>query len=185
MWTVIPRASSTAFPSRRCPSTVTPPSVSTSCPSPLTTSRNRIGASLEVVPPARSPLGHAWAMESLPVREPLDDMGLRSEGQGEGGDMVRGDPAIHAHPGPPWLAVLHDPTRSWSEVRSRVLCVNPAFHRVTVKDDLLLTDGQEFPRGDPQLELDEVEARDGLRDGVFDLEAGVQLVGVEGVPLGQ
>ena len=61
------------------------------------------------------------------------------------------------------------------EAAEGVLGVDPGLDRVTVDADVVLVEGQRLAGGDVELEVDEVEAGDGLGDRVLDLEAGVHL----------
>jgi hypothetical protein len=62
----------------------------------------------------------------------------------------------------------------------RVLGVEADLDRVPVRSHVVLREGQRLTRRDPQLQLDEVEPGDELRDGVLDLQPGVHLQEVEG-----
>ena len=61
------------------------------------------------------------------------------------------------------------------ESRPRILGVDPNLDRVACQGDVLLRERQGLARGDAQLQLDEVEARDELRDRMLDLQARVHL----------
>ena len=71
-----------------------------------------------------------------------------------------------------------DLARRGAEVFERILRVDAALDRVPLDPDGLLG-RQRFAHRDPQLLLDQVEARHLLGDGVLDLNAGVHLHEVE------
>ena len=61
----------------------------------------------------------------------------------------------------------------WEE-RARILGVEPRLDRVAAGRDRRRS-ASDSPSGDPELELDEVEPRYRLGDGVLDLDPAVQL----------
>jgi hypothetical protein len=73
--------------------------------------------------------------------------------------------------------ILHEARRR-SE-RLRILGVDPALDGVAVKVDLVLGDGQAVALGDAELLGDQVDVAAQLRDGMLDLEPGVNLDEVE------
>ena len=60
-----------------------------------------------------------------------------------------------------------------------VFGVDPALDRVPAEHDIVLLEGQGLTRGDPDLLLDEVDARHQLRDRVLNLDSRVDLDEVE------
>src|SRR5687767_10851730 len=70
-------------------------------------------------------------------------------------------------------------SRRRNEVACRVLCVDPAFDRVTAPFDVVLGETERLPRCDPQLTRDQVYTDHFLGDRVLDLKTGVDLEEVE------
>src|SRR5215212_5832513 len=66
-----------------------------------------------------------------------------------------------------------------------VLRVDPSLDGIAPQGYILLGEWERFPPGDGELELDEVEVRDELRHGVFDLQARVHLQEVVLIPVEQ
>src|SRR5688572_25861786 len=64
----------------------------------------------------------------------------------------------------------------------RILGVDPALNRVTGERHVPLLEGEPFAGRDADLFLDDIDARNPLRDRVLDLDAGIDLEEVE-VPL--
>ena len=92
------------------------------------------------------------------------------------------DVAVDANPGAARRVPEADRARRRREVL-RVLGIDAALHRMAADLDVALCIGQRFARGDQQLRLDDVDARDELRDRVFDLHASVHFDEIEFVVL--
>jgi hypothetical protein len=78
-----------------------------------------------------------------------------------------------------WRAQDGDAPGLRQEAIGRVLRAEPNFDRVSVGLDLGLRERQGLARRHPQLPLDEVLARDHLRDRVLDLQARIHLQEME------
>ena len=91
-----------------------------------------------------------------------------------GGDLeALGERVVH--PRPAGQGEVEDPPAGGEEAGVRVLGVDPGLDRMAADLHILLREVELLPRGDAELRGDEVDAGDGLGDGVLDLEAGVHL----------
>ncbi len=73
------------------------------------------------------------------------------------------------------LAQPQDPAAGGEEAAGRVLGADPGLHGVPGQPYVLLREAEGLPGRDPQLPLDQVQARDQLGHRVLHLEAGVHL----------
>ena len=73
-----------------------------------------------------------------------------------------------------WLSIPQK-TSCLRQQRSGVLRVDTALDGVSGTTDLVLAEGQSLAGGDAELQLDQVEAGDGFRHRMLDLQAHVQL----------
>src|ERR1700689_5347915 len=85
------------------------------------------------------------------------------------------DATIHAHARAGRLGIVLDLTRAWHEVLKRILGVHAALERGASPLDIALLDGELLARGNAQLPVHKVEARDPFGNGVLDLQASVHL----------
>ena len=101
---------------------------------------------------------------------------LRDERVVEARDLVSAaDTRVHAHADTPRLAVGRDSPRRGEESACHVLGVDPALDRVPAQHHVLLRDRERLAGRDEHLLAHDVDAGDGLRDRVLDLDAGVHL----------
>ena len=101
---------------------------------------------------------------------------LRDERVVEVRDLVTvSNPGVHAHPDPRRLAVGGDPPWRWKKPAADVLGVDAALDGVPPHDDVVLRERERLAGGDVDLLAHDVDARDGLRDRVLDLDACVHL----------
>ena len=101
---------------------------------------------------------------------------LRDERVVEARDLVSApDTRVHAHADTRRLAVGRDPPRRREKSAGHVLGVDPALDRVPAQHHVVLRDRERLAGRDEHLLAHDVDAGDGLRDRVLDLDAGVHL----------
>jgi hypothetical protein len=79
-------------------------------------------------------------------------------------------PASTRTPGPTGSTASSTLPIAGQEVVGRVLGVDAAFDGVAALAEIRLGEGQRLPRGDPDLQLDQIDAGHQLGDGVLHLE---------------
>src|SRR5512139_3498965 len=114
----------------------------------------------------------------FPVQVPYRELGAHRVEVGR--DHVVGvDRRVHPHPGTARRVVARDAAEAGQELVLRIFGVDAEFDRKAAVLDLLLLVLQRQAGGDADLLLHDVDAGDGLGDGVLDLQPGVHLHEVE------
>src|SRR3990170_1514297 len=98
-----------------------------------------------------------------------------------GGREAWREAAVHPHARAGGFAHRLDDAERRQEAVVRVLCPDPALHRVAAADDLVPAEAERLTRGDAELRLDQIHSRHHLCHGVLDLQAGVDLDAVKGL----
>ena len=99
--------------------------------------------------------------------------------------MPAREPGIHPHAGTCGSRDVEHGAAGGQESAGGILRVHAGLDRVAGHRDVVLRERQLLPRGDADLQLDQVEAGDHLGDRMFDLQAGVHLHEEELVGLGR
>ena len=109
---------------------------------------------------ARLPVNDEFCKERIEVRRDL---------------AALEEPRVDPDAGAPRRVEVDDPARRGQEIQARVLRVDPALDRVAAEADLILGRKREVPTSERELRPHDIDSGHGLRHGVLDLQARVDL----------